>query len=809
MWFGMGRLSLLMQKKTVAVRFPAVWLAEKIGGWSRHFGERLVLEDFEDSPRKGVPTVSLAKSLACLTDEPLSTDNQNAKSPSEQKRLIEVRIKKMVKARYLNEKFYDLMDVVIANADTLRDCYDLVRLNSHVELTTQTDNLCFSTMAKQITNGDFDIKENSVKMYEKSDQRQCLVLPNLKLRVIQEAVRVVLEVVYRPYFSKISHGCRSGRGHRSALRYVQKEIHNSDWWFTISMRKVADINVLSKLISVMEEKIQDFKLFKFIYQLFDAQVLNLVFGVFPKGHGLPQEGVLSPILMNIYLGMFDSEVTRMSLRYEGLGLGSNEEKGLEQPKLRWWFRRQIKKSGDSSKEKLEATEGNKLNVCRYMDEILVLVSGSRDVAMSLKSDILNFLMSSLHLDVENQMDPLAVDVNSHVLQFLGTSIQVRTREAEALRAVHKLKDKVQMFVSQKQEVWDSLTVRIGKKWLGWGLRRIKESEIKQLGLSTPILDHLSQFRKPGMKTDHWFKSLMKIWMQDVNAKIEADEEAILSKYIVEPVLPQDLRESFYNFRKHAMDYVSSESATTLELLKRYLTETRSEQQSNKKVIALEAPTSCIKSNLLSYGIVGLQGYPKHVSSLVLQDDELIICWFSGLIQRWLKWYSEFENFGYIKLLIIQCVRKSCTRTLGAKYQVPEELIEKNYDSELSCIPITDDLETEMASEPFGISYSFDNKEALSYGTCNSGLCLLSLSRVKVPSRVFNCFVMGCAAASPSMYTLHVKGRQRFPGWKTGFSSSIHPSLNRRRIGLCNRHVKALYLGQISLQSVEFGVLRKL
>ncbi|XP_020586143.1 LOW QUALITY PROTEIN: uncharacterized protein LOC110028577 [Phalaenopsis equestris] len=808
MWFTTGRLPLLMQKATFAIR-----AAGKMGGCSRYCGVRFSLEEAEDAPRKVAPPASLAKSLACLTEEFLSADNQNAEMPRAQrsKRLIEVRIKKMTKARYLNEKFYDLMDLVIANAEVLRDCYDLVRLNSHVELASQKDNLCFYTMAEQLRNGDFDVKENSVIMYGKRDGRQCLVLPNLKLRVVQEAVRVVLEVVYRPHFSKISHGCRSGRGHRSALRYVQKEIHNSDWWFTISMRKVADIDVLSKLISVMEEKIQDVKLFQFIYQLFDAQVLNLVFGVFPKGHGLPQEGILSPILMNIYLGMFDSEVIRMSLRYEGLGVGCSGEKFLEQSKLRWWFRRQIKQSGDSRREKLEVTEENKLHVCRNMDEIVVLVSGSRDAAMSLKSDIVNFLMSSLLLDVENQMDPLPVDVDSHVLQFVGTSIRVRTREDEALRAVHKLKDKVQMFASQRQKIWGSFTVRIGKKWLGWALRRIKESEIKQLGLSTPILDHLSQFRKPGMKTDHWFKSLMKIWMQDVNAKVEADEETILSKYIVEPALPQDLRDSFYNFRKQAMDYVSSESAASLELLKSSITETRSDRHGNQKMFVLEAPIGSVKRSLLRYGVVGTQGYPKHVSTLVLQDDELIICWFSGLIQRWLKWYSEFENFGYIKLLILQCVRKSCTRTLGAKYQVAEEVIEKNYDSELSCIPNTDELETEMASAPYGISDSFDNDddEALSYGTFNSGLCLLSFSRVKVPARVFNCFVMGCTAASPSMYKLHVKERQRFPGWKTGFSSSIHPSLNRRRIGLCDRHVKALYLGQISLQSIEFGALRKL
>jgi len=100
--------------------------------------------------------------------------------------------------------------------------------------------------------------------------------------------------------------------------------------------------------------------------------------------------------------------------------------------------------------------------------------------------------------------------------------------------------------------------------------------------------------------------------------------------------------------------------------------------------------------------------------------------------------------------------------------------------------------------------AFDNDEALMYGISYSGLCLLSLARVVTQSRPCNCFVMGCPSPAPDVYTLHVMERQKFPGWKTGFSSCIHPSLNKRRIGLCKQHLKDLYLGHISLQSIDFG-----
>ena len=102
--------------------------------------------------------------------------------------------------------------------------------------------------------------------------------------------------------------------------------------------------------------------------------------------------------------------------------------------------------------------------------------------------------------------------------------------------------------------------------------------------------------------------------------------------------------------------------------------------------------------------------------------------------------------------------------------------------------------------------AFTANEALIYGFPYNCLCLLSLARMVSQSWPYNCFVFGRSEAAPSVhYTLHVIERQRFPGWKTGFSSCIYPSLNKRHIGLWTRHLKDLYVGHISLQSVDFNV----
>ncbi|KAL5752164.1 hypothetical protein ACOSP7_022341 [Xanthoceras sorbifolium] len=753
------------------------------------------LAEADDISDKGTGKVTLAKNLAFLIEESTNFDDERPKSRMELKRSLELRIKKRVKEQYVNGKFQNLMEKVIANPETLQDSYNSLRLNSNVDITVNNDSVSFATMAEELYSGKFDVKANTFSMSSKGARKEVLVLPNLKLKVVQEAIRIILELVYRPHLSKISHGCRSGRGHSTALKYISKEISNPDWWFTLLLNQKLDSRVLANIISAMENKIEDPNLYDIIRGMFDAQVLNLEFGGFPKSHGLPQEGVLCPILMNIYLDLFDREFYRLSMRYEALSPDFHISGDGSHSKLRSWFRRQLK--DNELNHTVEENISRRLHCCRFMDEMFFAVSGTKEAALAFKSDVVNYLQNSLHLNVDNQTEILPCE-GPHGISFLGTLVRRSVKESPAVKAVHKLKDKVKLFSLDKQEAWNAGTVRIGKKWLAHGLKKVKESEIKHLADSNSTLSQISSFRKAGMQFDHWYKLLLKVWMQDVKAKSAESEELLLSKYVAEPALPQELRESFYEFQKRAEEYVSSETAAILALLPN----SRSFAKSIT-ITEIVAPIKAIKKRLLRYGLCTSEGYPRTTSLLILQDSIQIIDWFSGIVRRWLRWYGECKNFSEIKLIISNEVRKSCIRTLAAKYRIHESEIEKRFDSELSRIPSTQEIEHEMAYETSD-SQAFDNDEALMYGISYSGLCLLSLARVVSQSRPCNCFVIGCSAAAPSVYTVHVMERQKFPGWKTGFSSCIHPSLNKRRIGLCKQHLENLYLGHISLQSIDFG-----
>ncbi|KAL2321632.1 hypothetical protein Fmac_026011 [Flemingia macrophylla] len=657
---------------------------------------------------------TLATELASLLEEP--QPKPKPKTRMELKRFLELRIKKRVKEQHADGKFRNLMRTVISDAETLRYAYDCIRINSNaLDSASAHDASFLDALAEELGKGDFDVCANTSSFSTRrgSANKEILVLPNLKLKVVQEAMRIALEVVYRPHFSKISHGCRSGRGRAAALKYICKGVSSPDWWFTVIVVKKLDAAVLEKLISVMEDKIEDPWLYGFIRSMFDARVLNLEFGGFPKGDGLPQEGVLSPILMNIYLDLFDSEFCRLSMKYEGIcDYGGSTDRDRSSSTLRGWFRKQL----DDDDDDVRKSSGVKVYACRYMDEMFFAVSGSRDAAVNLMSEIRSYLENSLLLDVGDQTDVLPCE-GPHGIRFLGTLVRRIVRESPAVKAVHKLKEKMELFTLQKVEAWDYGTVRIGKKWLGHGLKKVKESEIRHLADSSSLLNRISCFRKSGMKTDHWYKHLLKIWMQDVQSKNAKSEEK---------------------------KYISAEADSILKLLPNNNGST--EHPISKTEII--APIHSIKMRLLRYGLTTTKGFPRSANLLIMLDTTEIIDWFSGILRRWLKWYENCSNFDEIKLLISVNVRKSCIRTLASKYRVHETEIEKRFDVELSRIPSTQDADNEMTDDTLDVQ-AFENDEALTYGIAYSGLCLLSLARIVTQARPCNCFVIGGGGSGSS------------------------------------------------------------
>lgn len=143
-----------------------------------------------------------------------------------------------------------------------------------------------------------------------------LGIPNVVDRMVQEAVRLVLEPLYEPTFHESSHGFRPNRSCQTAIAearsYAQK---GYDCVVDLDLEKFFDRVHQQRLMGRLSQRVDDKRLLALIGRMLKAKV------VMPDGvkvsteEGVPQGGPLSPLLSNIVLSELDEELARRGHRF--------------------------------------------------------------------------------------------------------------------------------------------------------------------------------------------------------------------------------------------------------------------------------------------------------------------------------------------------------------------------------------------------------------------------------------------------------------------------------------------------------------
>ena len=139
---------------------------------------------------------------------------------------------------------------------------------------------------------------------KKDGRKRALGIPDLRDRVVQRAVCLVMEPIYEQIFLPCSHGFRSGKSSVDCVAEVAKAVYRKRHVFEADIESFFDQVSHKKLMGCLREKIVD------------PRVLDLIHGVLKSGfqewgkpwqsteEGTPQGGPLSPLLANIYLHYF-------------------------------------------------------------------------------------------------------------------------------------------------------------------------------------------------------------------------------------------------------------------------------------------------------------------------------------------------------------------------------------------------------------------------------------------------------------------------------------------------------------------------
>jgi RNA-directed DNA polymerase len=144
-----------------------------------------------------------------------------------------------------------------------------------------------------------------------SREKRPLGIPAVRDRIVQGALRHVLEPIFEADFAEHSYGFRPGRGAKDALRRVDTLLKaGHDWVVDADLKSYFDTIPHDRLLAMVAGRVADGRVLAMVESFLSAGVLEEAKGWQPTERGTPQGGVISPLLANLYLNPLDHQMER-------------------------------------------------------------------------------------------------------------------------------------------------------------------------------------------------------------------------------------------------------------------------------------------------------------------------------------------------------------------------------------------------------------------------------------------------------------------------------------------------------------------
>ncbi|MDZ4181938.1 MAG: group II intron reverse transcriptase/maturase [Candidatus Cloacimonadaceae bacterium] len=138
-----------------------------------------------------------------------------------------------------------------------------------------------------------------------SPEKRPLGIPTVTDRVVQTALRNVIEPIFEVDFCNTSYGFRPGRSCKDALRRVDRLLKQGYRYVVdADIKGYFDSIPQDKLMQLVEKKIADGRILALLNMYLSQQVIDTAASWTPET-GTPQGAVISPLLANIYLDPLD------------------------------------------------------------------------------------------------------------------------------------------------------------------------------------------------------------------------------------------------------------------------------------------------------------------------------------------------------------------------------------------------------------------------------------------------------------------------------------------------------------------------
>lgn len=303
------------------------------------------------------------------------------------------------------------------------------------------------------------------------DKQRPITIPPFMDRIVQKAITLVLEAIYEPYFESLntSFGFRPNKGVHDAIAALTTQ-------YTNGMKTAVEGDIEAAydtvdrqiLIKILSEKIIDKKFLNLIKERLNYEYVENIEGKTIRTRptlGIPQGGIDSPYLLNIYMNKFDEFIhndvneifNKMNGKYKDIPTRNKESIKIknqirgEKRKMRW-IKEKIHK--ETNKEKIEefkeelykyikiirklwhqarnrttsVPNKRRLRVfyIRYADDWILLTNGTIEIANFLKKKTSEFLKNELKLTLSDKKT-VVTKISKSPAKFLGFELKVSPR----------------------------------------------------------------------------------------------------------------------------------------------------------------------------------------------------------------------------------------------------------------------------------------------------------------------------------------------------------------------------------------------